>query len=157
MNIMVTCRNMLTNIKIYIKDAKDFKLKMNHVNSKELIQANIGKERSMAFVIEDIQQNLTEIENFLAQNLTEVDDKQLIQIKDDSKKISERMEKISVKHEKLLQQPINDGEVLHSVQDIGKKYVKLNSHKMNFVSAVNKEYIRREWTRIKPINILISS
>ena len=65
-------------------------------------------------------------------------------MKEDSSNIPRRLEKISEKYEQLLQQPITEGDVLHQIQVIGMKYIKLNALKMKFIDDVNKEYLSQE-------------
>ena len=142
--VMESHKETMAVIKDYIKSAKDYKSKLNLAYSTEMKQAAIGNERSIAFIIEDVQQNLNEIEALLTQDLKIVDDNKLAEIKDNHQKLSERMEKISVKYEKILHHPITDGEALHSIKKIGELYVKLNSMKMNFNKAVHLEYQKRE-------------
>ena len=134
----------LANIKDYIKSSKDYSSKMNLASTKEEANSVTVKKRSAAFVLENISQNLDEIENCISEDLSSVDDKTLIQLKADSPKLPERLEKISEKYEQLLQQPITDGDALHQIQTIGMKYVKLNGAKMKFIDSINKEFLSRE-------------
>ena len=87
----------------------------------------------------------------VSEDLSAVNDKTLIQIKADSSKLPERLEKISEKYEQLLQQPITDGDVLHHIQTIGAKYVKLNIAKTNkFIDNINiRSSCRGSCTRIR--------
>ena len=149
-NLGSTVNETLARIKDYIKSSKDYSSKMNLANTKEEENSVIIKKRSAAFVLENMCQNLDEIENCIFEDLSAVNDKTLIQIKADSSKLPERLEKISEKYEQLLQQPITDGDVLHHIQTIGAKYVKLNTAKMKFIENINKEFLSREsWTRIR--------
>jgi len=133
----------LASVKEYIKTAKEYKVKLNLTQTKQISEIAVGKNRSMMFVIEDIQQNLLEVELELKLNLHEVDDKRLIQINTNTH-VSDRLEKISQKYENLLLLPIHDADALIAIQNIGKRYVKLNSLKIDFYADVNKEYLRRE-------------
>ena len=134
----------IASIKEYIKTAKDYKSKLMLSQKKQVTEETIIKERSTAFVIEDIHQNLMEIEKFINQDLKEMDDQHLVQVKKDAHHISDRLERISQKFEKILLSPITDGEALHLVKNIGDRYGKLNSLKMSFIALVNEEYVRRE-------------
>ena len=125
-------------VKEYIKSAKEYKVKLNLAQTKQISEAAIGRTRSMMFAIEDIQRNLMEVESNLKQHLNE-----LIQIKTNTHQITDRLEKISQKYENLLQSPINDADALLAIKDIGERYVNLNSLKTNFATLVNEEYMRR--------------
>ena len=134
----------ISAIRSYILSAQDHVQKLELAHNKEATQEAARKERSMVFIIEDIQQQLTEIETTMTQNLQEAEEKELIKLKDESTIMTDRIEKISVKYEKLLQSRITDGDALHAIRNIGDRYMKVNSHKSNFSAAVNQEYSERE-------------
>ena len=134
----------MASIKDYIKSSKDYSSKLNISNTKDEANLAVIKQRSSAFILENINQNLDEIETSITEDITAVDDKALKQMKEDSSNIPKRLEKISEKYEQLLLQPITEGNVLHQIQVIVMKYIKLNALKMRFIDDVNKEYLSRE-------------
>ena len=119
----------MASIKDYIKSSKDYSSKLKIANTKDGANLAVIKQRSSAFILENINQNLDEIETSITEDITAVDDKALKQMKEDSSNIPKRLEKISEKYEQLLLQPITEGNVLHQIQVIVMKYIKLNALK----------------------------
>ncbi|XP_066934205.1 uncharacterized protein [Clytia hemisphaerica] len=88
-----------TSIKTYNISARDHKSKLNLANTQVTSQTTISNEKSIAFSIEVMQQNLFEINSTITQDLQKLDDKQLTQLKDESSKLSDNLDRLSIKYE----------------------------------------------------------
>ena len=138
----------LFNIRACLLKAKSQKNTLiEAADTKPVIQHPTNDDLPAAFIIKDINQNLSEIQTFTTQEITDitkVTDKQLIQIKKDIPSIFDKLDKIASKYEKLLQLTIVNATSIAEVAKIDALYEKLNTSKSKFVTKVNKEYTKRE-------------
>ena len=146
--------NTLETIKDFLKTAKDYKSKLQLSTKKKSAEDAIGKERTMAFIIGDLQQSLHEVEEQLSKDVTSMTDNELKRMKDECKHLPSKLENISTNYTKILQLPITDGDALYSIKIIGDLYSKLNSTKTRFITDVNEEYLRRELDKDQAIDHL---
>ena len=106
----------------------------------------------MAFVVEDVLQTLIQMQSDFDQDLSQVDDDHLAQLKTESQSITNRLETISKKYETLLQIPIKDSKIASAVKTIGEKYVKINNAKQGYIKSISDESSSRELDKNKQFN-----
>ena len=139
-------------IKDYIKTAKDYRAKLNAAQVKLSVDKAKCKKRSMAFVADDVLQNILQMEEDFNQDLTKVDNACLRQLKLESESITSRLEHISQKYENLLQCPIKDADTLLQIKEIGEKYIAINDTKQNYIRSISDEFSSRELDKNKHFN-----
>ena len=139
----------IVSVKEYIKTAKEYKTKSNLAQMKISADIAKGKERSITFALEDLQQNIIELEEDLCCDIAGISDMQLVQLKSDSYNISTRIFKLAQKYEQLLQSPINSAEMLIAMQEIGDRYGKLKLRKQSYFKAIDEEIYDRELDKEK--------
>ena len=98
----------------------------------------------MTFALEDMERNIEQLESDFPLHRSTTSDVQLMQLKNENAFISKRFNKMSEKYESILQSPITNADTLMAIKDVGKRYVKLDSMKHNFVKAVNDEVSKRK-------------
>ena len=134
----------LANIKDYIKNAKDCKVKTELAQNKQATNITTFKERSTLFAIDDIKFVINELQKDFDKSITDMTNAELIQSKKDLPTKIDQIHKISQKYETILQTPITKSEILMGVQEIGKKYEHLLHSKSTFTELLNAAIIEQD-------------
>ena len=106
------------------------------------MESSTCKEIFVMFALKDMEKNIEQLESDLDLHLSTTSDMQLMQLKNENASISKRFNKMSEKHESILQSPITNADTIMAIKDFGNRYVKLDSRKHNFVKAVNDEVLK---------------
>ena len=120
--IQLSITNTISSIKEYIKEAKEYKGKLTLAQSKQSMESSICKERFVTFALKDMKRNTEQLESDFQLHLSTTNDVQLMQLKYENAFISKHFNKMSEKHESILQSPINNAETLMAIKDVGNKF-----------------------------------
>eukprot|EP00111_Clytia_hemisphaerica_P019879 TCONS_00058627-protein len=120
-----------------IKEAIDYKAKLNLATHVKQSSESTAKESATVFALETLDRTMIQLKTQFDLKLDDVSDVELVQFKNENSSIVKRFEKLSQKYEEVLQSPITKAETLLLVKNIGERFVKLDSLKHNFITNVN--------------------
>ena len=127
----------LSSVKEYIKSSNDCKQKAELLQNKHSYHETCHKERSMLFVISDIQRIIAELINNFSVDLEALTDAELLQLKSDLSSKCELVNKAAQKYELILQTPFTKAEMLIDVKHIGDQYENLIQLKTDFTAKLH--------------------
>ena len=138
----------LSSVKEYIKSSNDCKQKAELLQNKHSYQETCHKERSILFVISDVQRIIAELINNFSVDLEALTDAELLQLKSDLSSKCELVNKAAQKYELILQTPFTKAEMLIDVKHIGDQYENLIQLKTDFTAKLHSLLQSRTSTNI---------
>ena len=134
----------LSSVRDYMKASTEYKNQKQRHNEKASKELAASKERSTLFIIEDVQRTIGEVRSEIETDLGNASDHQLIQMQNNFKHISSKIDKVAQKYELLLLSPIINAGKLIDIQDIGNRYMKLTKDSQVYHRTLEKVIEERD-------------
>ena len=151
----------LSSVNKFIKSSNDCKQKAELLQNKYSYHETCHEERSMLFVISDVQRIIAELINNFSVDLEALTDAELLQLKSDLSSKCELVNKAAQKYELILQTPFTKAEMLIDVKHIGDQYENVIQLKTDFTaklhSLLQSDVYKHNLFTASKLNILLVS
>ena len=101
-------------------------------------------EKTQKFIIDDTNILLTRLEWIFNQNLDEMTDTELVQLKSQLSDHDKSLRIIAEKYQELIKTPTSNHELELHISEIGEKYIELSKLKGTFIDYLNEQFVNRE-------------
>ena len=131
----------IADIKIYFKEAKS---KRAELRVKELGKKDIEentKSRSIEFLVEEIYRTVSELEREFSENLTEIDNDEVIKRKNSHSETQRKVESLAIKFKELLKIPSSK---IENIEEMKEEYRRLLEMKQTYTDNLHQELTVRE-------------